>query len=55
MAEDELAVAVTRTEVPTVELLAGLEEHPDAYEFLRAQYHEQLKKSPYRAALQSLV
>jgi uncharacterized protein YeaO (DUF488 family) len=32
-----------------------LEEHPDAYEFFRSQYHEQLKKSPYRAALQSLA
>ena len=32
-----------------------LEEHPDAYDFFRAKYHEHLKKSQYRAALQSLA
>lgn len=32
-----------------------LEEHPDAYDFFRSQYHDHLKKSPYRAALQSLA
>jgi len=32
-----------------------LEDHPDAYEFFRAKYHEALRKSPYRAALQQLA
>jgi len=40
---------------PSVAVWRVLEDHPDAYDFFRAQYHEQLKKSPYRAALQSLA
>ena len=40
---------------PPVKAWKVLEDHPDAYDFFRAQYHEQLKKSPYRAALQSLA
>ena len=32
-----------------------LEDHPDAYDFFRAKYHEQLKRSQYKAALQSLA
>ena len=32
-----------------------LADHPDAYEFFRAKYHDQLKRSPYKAALQSLA
>ena len=40
---------------PPMKAWKVLEDHPDAYEFFRAQYHEQLKKSPYRAALQSLA
>ena len=40
---------------PPMKAWKVLEDHPDAYDFFRAQYHEQLKKSPYRAALQSLA
>ena len=40
---------------PPMKAWKVLDEHPDAYDFFRAQYHEQLKKSPYRAALQSLA
>jgi uncharacterized protein YeaO (DUF488 family) len=32
-----------------------LEEHPDAYDYFRARYHEQLRNSPYATALQSLA
>jgi uncharacterized protein YeaO (DUF488 family) len=32
-----------------------LEDHPDAFDYFRAKYHDMLKKSPYRAALQSLA
>jgi uncharacterized protein YeaO (DUF488 family) len=32
-----------------------LEEHPDAYDYFRASYHEALRRSPYRAALQQLA
>jgi uncharacterized protein YeaO (DUF488 family) len=40
---------------PPVRVWKTLEEHPDAYDFFRATYHDQLRKSPYRAALQSLA
>src|SRR5437764_10540202 len=32
-----------------------LEEHPDAYDFFRAKYHDALRRSQYRTALQSLA
>jgi uncharacterized protein YeaO (DUF488 family) len=32
-----------------------LQKHRDAYEFFRAEYHQRLRSSPYRAALQSLA
>jgi uncharacterized protein YeaO (DUF488 family) len=40
---------------PPINAWKVLEEHPDAYDFFRAKYHEQLKKSPYRAALKGLA
>ena len=32
-----------------------LENHPDAYDFFRARYHEFLATSPYKPALQALA
>ena len=32
-----------------------LEEHPDAYDFFRAEYHEQLKKSKHLEALKAMA
>ena len=32
-----------------------LEQHPDAYDFFRARYHEFLSKSQYKPALQALA
>ena len=40
---------------PSVAVWRVLEDHPDAYEFFRARYHEQLAKGPYRAALVALA
>jgi uncharacterized protein YeaO (DUF488 family) len=40
---------------PPVKVWKLLEDHPDAYDFFRASYHEQLKKSKYKAALQGLA
>ena len=40
---------------PPISAWKVLEEHPDAYDFFRAQYHEQLKKSKHKAALQALA
>ena len=40
---------------PSMKLWCVLEKHPDAYEFFRGEYHQQLRNSPYRAALQSLA
>jgi uncharacterized protein YeaO (DUF488 family) len=40
---------------PPMEAWKVLEEHPDAYAFFRAQYHEALRRSPYREALQQLA
>jgi uncharacterized protein YeaO (DUF488 family) len=40
---------------PSMKIWNVLEEHPDAYEFFRAEYHQQLRGSPYRVALQSLA
>jgi uncharacterized protein YeaO (DUF488 family) len=40
---------------PPLNVWRVLEEHPDAYDYFRAQYHERLRHSQYRAALQSLA
>src|SRR3954470_10317972 len=40
---------------PSVSVWRVLEDHPDAYDYFRARYHEQLAKSPYRAALAALA
>jgi uncharacterized protein YeaO (DUF488 family) len=40
---------------PPVKCWNILQQHPEAYDFFRAQYHEKLRKSQYRAALQSLA
>ena len=40
---------------PPINVWKVLEEHPDAYEFFRAQYHDQLRRSKHRAALQALA
>jgi len=40
---------------PTMKIWHVLDEHPDAYEFFRNEYHQQLRSSPYRVALQSLA
>src|SRR5438105_1080600 len=40
---------------PPRKLWTELDEHPDAWEYFRAQYHAQLRRSPYRIALQSLA
>src|SRR5687768_15916509 len=40
---------------PPLNVWKVLEDHPDAYDFFRAQYHEQLKKSKHKAALQALA
>ncbi len=40
---------------PAIKLWKLLDEHSDAYEAFRADYHQQLRNSPYRVALQSLA
>ena len=40
---------------PPVKAWRVLEEHPDAYDYFRASYHEALRRSPYRTALQQLA
>jgi uncharacterized protein YeaO (DUF488 family) len=40
---------------PSVPIWRVLEEHPDAYEYFRAKYHDQLRHSQYRVALQQLA
>ena len=40
---------------PPLDIWRMLEEHPDAYDFFLAKYHDNLKKSKYRAALQALA
>ena len=40
---------------PAMKTWKVLESHPDAYEFFRGEYHQQLRGSPYRVALQSLA
>ena len=40
---------------PPMHLWEWFEEHPDGYEYFRAQYHEALAKSPYKVALHHLA
>ena len=40
---------------PPIRIWKMLEEHPDAYDYFRAQYHTQLRTSKYRAALLALA
>jgi uncharacterized protein YeaO (DUF488 family) len=40
---------------PPRQLWEWFDEHPQAYEFFRAQYHMWLNKSPYKPALQQLA
>jgi uncharacterized protein YeaO (DUF488 family) len=40
---------------PPRQLWEWFAEHPHAYDFFRAQYHEWLNKSPYKPALQQLA
>jgi uncharacterized protein YeaO (DUF488 family) len=40
---------------PPRQLWEWFAEHPQAYDFFRAQYHEWLNKSPYKPALQQLA
>jgi len=40
---------------PAMKTWNWLEQHPEGYDYFRAQYHDQLAKSPYRPALQQLA
>ncbi len=40
---------------PPMKLWQWYEEHPDGYDYFRAQYHDILKKGPYKEALQQLA
>ena len=40
---------------PTAKLTDWFDEHPEGYDYFRAQYHEALSKSPYKVALQHLA
>jgi len=40
---------------PPIKAWKILEEHPDAYDYFRACYHEALRHSPYKNALQQLA
>ncbi|HYO08796.1 MAG TPA: DUF488 family protein [Tepidisphaeraceae bacterium] len=40
---------------PTMPVWRVLDEHPDAYDYFRGKYHEQLRASQYRPALQQLA
>lgn len=40
---------------PPIKAWQMLLEHPDSYECFRGMYHDQLRRSQYRAALQSLA
>ena len=40
---------------PATQLSNWFEEHPDGYDYFRAQYHEALAKSPYKVALHHLA
>jgi uncharacterized protein YeaO (DUF488 family) len=40
---------------PSVHLWRWFEQHPGAYDYFRAQYHELLHNGPHRAALEDLI
>ena len=40
---------------PPMKVWNVLEEHPDAYDFFRAEYHDQLRKSKHLAALKAMA
>ena len=40
---------------PPLKAWKVLEDHPDAYDYFRAQYHDQLKKSKHLAALKAMA
>ena len=40
---------------PSMQIWNVLNEHPDAFDYFQAQYHEQLKLSPHKAALHALA
>ena len=40
---------------PPMSVWKMLEEHPDAYDYFRGQYHEQLRKSKHLAALKAMA
>lgn len=40
---------------PSRKIWDTFEKHPDAWEYFRGEYHEQLRRSPYRAAMMSLA
>jgi uncharacterized protein YeaO (DUF488 family) len=40
---------------PPKKLWDWYEEHPDAYDYFRAEYHEHLKQGPYNEALMQLA
>jgi uncharacterized protein YeaO (DUF488 family) len=40
---------------PPLKLWHWFAEHPEAYDYFRAQYHEHLNRGPYRPALLALV
>jgi uncharacterized protein YeaO (DUF488 family) len=40
---------------PPMNVWKMLEEHPDAYDYFRAQYHEQLRKSKHLTALKAMA
>jgi uncharacterized protein YeaO (DUF488 family) len=40
---------------PSAQLADWFEQHPDGYDYFRAQYHEALAKSPYKVALHNLA
>jgi uncharacterized protein YeaO (DUF488 family) len=40
---------------PPLKAWKVLEEHPDAYDYFRACYHDSLRRSTYRTALQQLA
>lgn len=40
---------------PSAQISDWFEQHPDGYDYFRAQYHEALAKSPYKVALHHLA
>src|SRR5205085_11876700 len=40
---------------PSMQIWNVLQEHPDAFDYFQAHYHDQLKASPHKAALHALA